>query len=137
MVLIAEICNQTFLLVRKREFVTNFLQSSVAQNRKFIILLKIQNSCKSDTLQELTLLCREEHSSILYSPLMRSNSCLIYATVKELKEPSASFLAPLNHLLSPIWTLRMYKSPLDTVATRRWWRPPSSPSAVRVRTSYL
>ena len=45
--------------------------------------------------------------------------------------------SPLNHLLSPIWTLQMYRLPLPTVAVRSWWRPPSLPSAVRVRISYL
>ena len=45
--------------------------------------------------------------------------------------------SPLNHLLSPIWTLQMYRLPLPTVAVRSWWRPPSLPSAVRVSSSYL
>ncbi len=55
----------------------------------------------------------------------------IYATVKLSNTPRHSFLAPLNHLLSPACTLRMYRLPLLTVALMSWWRPPSLPSPVR------
>ncbi len=54
-----------------------------------------------------------------------------YATMNELKVPSASFLAPLNQRLSPICTLSRYRLPLLTAALISWWRPPSSPSAAR------
>lgn len=51
--------------------------------------------------------------------------------------PSADFFSPLNHRLSPMVVWHTYSVPPDTAATIRWWRPPSLPSAVRVRMSYL
>merc|ERR1719389_933150 len=59
-----------------------------------------------------------------------------YATVNESQVPSPNLSSPLKKRLSPATALHSQIMPPDTVAEISRWRPPSSPSAVRVRRWY-